>query len=72
MLGKLVALYEQSVFTQDTLWQINSFDQCCVELGKALDQRIVPELVSAAEPTLGHDKSTNILVRRYRKLKVKS
>jgi glucose-6-phosphate isomerase len=69
VLGKLVALYEHSVFTQGTLWQINSFDQWGVELGKVLAQRIIPELESQTEPTLGHDSSTNSLIRRYRKLK---
>jgi glucose-6-phosphate isomerase len=68
-LGKLVALYEHSVFTQGTIWQIDSFDQWGVELGKALAQRIVPELEGAAEPELEHDSSTNALIRRYRKLK---
>jgi glucose-6-phosphate isomerase len=68
-LGKLVALYEHSVFTQGTIWQIDSFDQWGVELGKALAQKIVPELESAAEPRLGHDSSTNALIHRYRKLK---
>ena len=68
-LGKLVALYEHIVFTQGTIWQINSFDQWGVELGKVLAQRIVPELESAQEPALGHDTSTNNLIRRYRKLK---
>ena len=68
-LGKLVALYEHSVFTQGTIWQIDSFDQWGVELGKALAQRIIPELDGAAEPTLSHDSSTNALIRRYRKLK---
>jgi glucose-6-phosphate isomerase len=68
-LGKLVALYEHSVFTQGTIWQINSFDQWGVELGKVLAQRIIPELESKTEPTLGHDSSTNNLIRRYRKLK---
>ena len=68
-LGKLVALYEHSVFTQGTIWQINSFDQWGVELGKALAQRIIPELEDKAEPPLGHDSSTNNLIRRYRKLK---
>jgi glucose-6-phosphate isomerase len=68
-LGKLVALYEHSVFTQGTIWQIDSFDQWGVELGKALAQRIIPELESATEPTLNHDSSTNALIRRYRKLK---
>jgi glucose-6-phosphate isomerase len=67
-LGKLVALYEHSVFTQGTIWQIDSFDQWGVELGKALAQRIIPELESAKEPELGHDSSTNALIRRYRKL----
>ncbi len=69
MLGKLVALYEHYVFTQGAIWNINSFDQWGVELGKALAQRIVPELESATEPTLSHDGSTNNLIRRYRKLK---
>ena len=68
-LGKLVALYEHSVFTQGTIWQIDSFDQWGVELGKALAQRIIPELESATEPKLEHDSSTNTLIRRYRKLK---
>jgi glucose-6-phosphate isomerase len=68
-LGKLVALYEHSVFTQGTIWQINSFDQWGVELGKALAQRIIPELANQEEPPLGHDSSTNNLIRRYRKLK---
>ena len=68
-LGKLVALYEHAVFTQGTIWQINSFDQWGVELGKVLAQRIAPELESQAEPTLHHDSSTNSLIRRYRKLK---
>jgi glucose-6-phosphate isomerase len=68
-LGKLIALYEHSVFTQGVIWQINSFDQWGVELGKVLAQRIIPELESQAEPTLGHDSSTNALIRRYRGLK---
>jgi glucose-6-phosphate isomerase len=68
-LGKLVTLYEHSVFTQGTIWQIDSFDQWGVELGKALAQRIIPELESATEPKLDHDSSTNALIRRYRKLK---
>ena len=55
------------VFTQGVIWQINSFDQWGVELGKVLAQRIIPELESAAEPELGHDSSTNNLIRRYRK-----
>ena len=65
-LGKLIALYEHSVFTQGTIWNINSFDQWGVELGKVLAQRIVPELESKTEPALGHDSSTNNLIRRYR------
>ncbi len=68
-LGKLVALYEHSVFTQGTLWQIDPFDQWGVELGKALAKNIVPELESAAEPEPGHDSSTNALIRLYRRLK---
>jgi glucose-6-phosphate isomerase len=68
-LGKLVALYEHSVFTQGAIWQINSFDQWGVELGKVLAQRIIPEVESQAEPSLGHDSSTNNLIRHYRKLK---
>jgi glucose-6-phosphate isomerase len=66
-LGKLVALYEHSVFTQGTIWGINSFDQWGVELGKVLAQRIGPELESEAEPQLAHDSSTNALIRRYRR-----
>jgi glucose-6-phosphate isomerase len=65
-LGKLVALYEHSVFTQGVIWNINSFDQWGVELGKALAQRIIPELESQGAPTLRHDSSTNNLIRRYR------
>ena len=65
-LGTLVALYEHSVFTQGTIWHINSFDQWGVELGKVLAQRIVPELESPTEPALSHDSSTNALIRRYR------
>src|ERR1700732_151826 len=68
-LGKLVALYEHSVFTQGTIWNIDSFDQWGVELGKVLAQRIIPELESKTEPRLGHDSSTNNLIRRYRKFK---
>src|SRR6202522_1898225 len=68
-LGKLVALYEHSVFTQGTVWQIDSFDQWGVELGKVLAQRIVPELEDKAEPKLTHDSSTNTLIERYRRLK---
>jgi glucose-6-phosphate isomerase len=70
-LGKLVALYEHSVFTQGVLWHIDSFDQWGVELGKVLAQRIIPELESAGEPRLGHDSSTNALIRRYRQFKGK-
>jgi glucose-6-phosphate isomerase len=68
-LGKLVALYEHSVFTQGAIWQINPFDQWGVELGKVLAQRIVPELESETEPRLNHDSSTNNLIYQYRKLK---
>jgi glucose-6-phosphate isomerase len=68
-LGKLIALYEHAVFTQGVLWNIDSFDQWGVELGKVLAQRIIPELESAPEPMLTHDSSTNTLIRRYRKLK---
>jgi glucose-6-phosphate isomerase len=68
-LGKLVALYEHSVFTQGAIWHIDSFDQWGVELGKALAQRIIPQLESKTEPKLEHDSSTNALIRRYRKLK---
>jgi glucose-6-phosphate isomerase len=68
-LGKLVALYEHSVFTQGAIWDINSFDQWGVELGKALAQRIIPQIESPAEPALAHDSSTNNLIRWYRKLK---
>jgi len=68
-LGKLVALYEHSVFTQGAIWNIDSFDQWGVELGKVLAQRIIPELESKAEPKLEHDSSTNNLIRYYRKLK---
>jgi len=68
-LGKLVALYEHIVFTQGAIWEIDSFDQWGVELGKVLAQRIIPELESAAEPKLTHDSSTNALIRRYRKMK---
>jgi glucose-6-phosphate isomerase len=68
-LGKLVALYEHAVFTQGVIWNIDSFDQWGVELGKVLAQRIIPELESAAEPQLGHDSSTNAVIRRFRKYK---
>jgi glucose-6-phosphate isomerase len=69
ILGSLVALYEHSVFTQGTIWNIDSFDQWGVELGKVMAQAIIPELTSAAEPQLAHDSSTNALIRRYRALK---
>ncbi len=65
-LGKLVALYEHSVFTQGAIWDIDSFDQWGVELGKILAKRIIPEIESPVEPMLGHDSSTNTLIRRYR------
>ena len=68
-LGKLVALYEHSVFTQGAVWNIDSFDQWGVELGKVLAQRIIPELEGQAEPKLSHDSSTNNLIRHYRKSK---
>jgi glucose-6-phosphate isomerase len=68
-LGKLIALYEHSVFTQGVIWNIDSFDQWGVELGKVLAQRIIPELESKTEPALKHDSSTNTLIKRYRKLK---
>ena len=67
ILGKLVALYEHSVFTQGTIWHIDSFDQWGVELGKVLAQRIIPELENKDEPQFKHDSSTNTLIRRYRK-----
>jgi glucose-6-phosphate isomerase len=67
-LGRLVALYEHSVFTQGAVWNINPFDQWGVELGKALAQAIIPELESPATPALRHDSSTNNLIRRYRKM----
>lgn len=69
VLGKLVALYEHYTFTQGVIWNVNSFDQWGVELGKVLAQRIVPELENKEEPTLAHDSSTNNLIRYYRKLK---
>jgi glucose-6-phosphate isomerase len=68
-LGLLVALYEHSVFTQGVIWNIDSFDQWGVELGKVLANRIVPELTSAADPKPVHDSSTNALIRRYRRLR---
>uniref|UniRef100_E6PYJ2 glucose-6-phosphate isomerase n=1 Tax=mine drainage metagenome TaxID=410659 RepID=E6PYJ2_9ZZZZ len=69
ILGQLVALYEHSVFVQGTIWQIDSFDQWGVELGKVLAVRIIPELESSTEPELKHDSSTNALIRRYRRMK---
>jgi glucose-6-phosphate isomerase len=69
VLGSLVALYEHAVYTQAVIWDINPFDQWGVELGKALAQAILPELESAAEPSLRHDPSTNNLIRRYRRLR---
>jgi len=68
-LGSLVALYEHSVFTQGAIWNVDSFDQWGVELGKVLAQRIVPELQSSGEPNLKHDSSTNALIERYRRLR---
>ena len=68
-LGSLVALYEHCVFVQGVIWNIDSFDQWGVELGKVLAQRIIPELEGKTEPKLGHDSSTDNLIRRYRKLK---
>src|SRR4029077_1778822 len=67
ILGALVALYEHKVFVQGTIWQINSFDQWGVELGKVLANRIIPELESTEEPKLTHDSSTNTLIQGYRK-----
>jgi glucose-6-phosphate isomerase len=72
LLGTLVALYEHSVFTQGTIWSIDSFDQWGVELGKVLAAAIIPELTSDTEPELAHDSSTNALIRRYRSLKRQS
>jgi glucose-6-phosphate isomerase len=72
LLGTLVALYEHSVFVQGVIWDVDSFDQWGVELGKQLAQRIIPELTSAAEPSLSHDSSTNALIRRYRSMKTGS
>jgi glucose-6-phosphate isomerase len=69
LLGTLVALYEHSVFTQGTIWTIDSFDQWGVELGKVLALQILPELENAEEPGLHHDSSTNTLITRYRQLK---
>jgi glucose-6-phosphate isomerase len=72
LLGTLVALYEHSVFVQGVIWDIDSFDQWGVELGKQLAQRIIPELTSESEPELLHDSSTNALIRRYRSMKTGS
>ena len=69
VLGQLIALYEHKVFTQGTIWNIDSFDQWGVELGKVLANRIVPELRTSSDPELSHDSSTNALIRRYRRLK---
>ena len=69
MLGKLVALYEHSVFTQGAIWGIGSFDQWGVELGKVLANRIAPELEASDAPALTHDSSTNALITRYRELR---
>jgi len=69
VLGRLIALYEHKVFVQGTIWNINSFDQWGVELGKVLATRIIPELQNAEEPVLAHDSSTNALISRYRKFK---
>jgi glucose-6-phosphate isomerase len=71
VLGALVALYEHSVFTQGAIWDIDSFDQWGVELGKVLAVQIIPELTSEQEPELNHDSSTNALIRRYRELKTR-
>jgi len=68
-LGKLIALYEHKVFVQGTVWNINSFDQWGVELGKVLANRIIPELESKDDPDLQHDSSTNALIGRYRRLR---
>ena len=68
-LGKLVALYEHAVFTQGAIWNIDSFDQWGVELGKVLAQRIIPELAGGSQQPLDHDSSTNTLIQRYRQLK---
>ena len=69
VLGQLIALYEHKAFVQGAVWGINSFDQWGVELGKKLAQAIIPELTAAADTDLGHDSSTNALIRRYRSLR---
>jgi glucose-6-phosphate isomerase len=71
-LGTLVALYEHSVFTQGIVWNIDSFDQWGVELGKVLAKRIIPELTAKTEPKLAHDSSTNALIQRYRAMKARA
>jgi glucose-6-phosphate isomerase len=71
-LGALIALYEHKVFTQGIVWGLNSFDQWGVQLGKVLANRIAPELITDAAPDLGHDSSTNALIRRYRSLRGRS
>jgi len=71
ILGTLVALYEHSVFTQGAIWDIDSFDQWGVELGKVLAVKIIPELTSETDPPLDHDSSTNTLIRRYRALRTR-
>ena len=71
ILGALVALYEHSVFTQGAIWDIDSFDQWGVELGKVLAVKIIPELTGTTEPSLDHDSSTNALIRKYRELKAR-
>jgi len=71
VLGALVALYEHSVFTQGAIWDIDSFDQWGVELGKVLAAAMIPELTSETEPALDHDSSTNALIRKYRELKAR-
>jgi glucose-6-phosphate isomerase len=69
LLGSLIALYEHAVFTAGTIWEIDSFDQWGVELGKVLAAEIIPELTATIAPELSHDSSTNTLIRRYRKIK---
>jgi glucose-6-phosphate isomerase len=71
LLGSLIALYEHSVFTQGTIWGVDSFDQWGVELGKVLAVQIIPELEASSEPELKHDSSTNLLITLYRTLKRK-
>jgi glucose-6-phosphate isomerase len=69
-LGSLIALYEHKTFVQGVIWDVNSFDQWGVELGKVLAKRITPELTSATDSDLRHDSSTNALIRRYRRLRL--